>query len=214
MFFGLDVSRLEPMQVVHLGFVMSSALYMVANIYYWIRARMSNPVTGDYAGDYNLAGQYHGQGQLKISTGDSYTGQFYNGQFQGRGEYSFASGVTIAGRFVRGLVTGAGSETYPSGAWFRGCFDGSRREGAGTLSGDAASRWVVSTCAFRRGRRDGAGVEWLRDGSRRECSFVEGRLHGPALLHLPSGAVVNERWDHGRRLDDGTATATGAAAQF
>jgi len=249
-----------PNQVVQFGFALSSALYLVANIYFWLRSRAAaaDKVTAEYLGDCDAAGAYHSPAaaaSLSLSSGDSYVGCFSHGQFHGEGEYKFASGVTVAGVFDQGAIAGRGTELFPTGAWYRGPFVNARRDTSlsqqqsnsasnktnsskqvtvpgGSSSGATAAgavlatgpegRWAATTGAFHKGLRDGPCVTWLRDGSRRECVYAAGVLHGPAVLRLaapataavPANAVLPQAQAQHAASDsiDESATVTASAS--
>lgn len=73
------------------------------------------------AGGFYYDGQWrrglmHGQGTLKLPSGDEYVGTFRNGKADGRGRYIDITGEIFKGTFARGLRNGSGSTTLPNGA--------------------------------------------------------------------------------------------------
>ncbi len=62
------------------------------------------------------AGMMHGQGTLKLPSGDEYVGAFRRGKANGTGRYIDVTGEVFYGSFVEGERHGRGTTTLPSGA--------------------------------------------------------------------------------------------------
>jgi hypothetical protein len=88
-----------------------------------------------YVGEYNEAGQYHGEGELAIGDHTKYRGRFENGKYSGHGtlrqfrvrkSYS-AKGIgtdmdEYTGNFLQGEMHGEGVISYSTGAQYNGQF--------------------------------------------------------------------------------------------
>jgi hypothetical protein len=67
-----------------------------------------------YEGEWK-GGLIHGQGTLKLPSGDEYVGQFRSGRAHGVGRYIDVTGEIYEGPFVAGLRHGRGTTTLPNG---------------------------------------------------------------------------------------------------
>ncbi|MBQ8289679.1 MAG: hypothetical protein IJY01_02255 [Clostridia bacterium] len=87
-----------------------------------------------YEGPVNSAGEPEGEGDMRFTSGDRYTGRFKDGVRNGFGIYYFASGdvYSYAGDYLNGRKEGYGTLVYRNGDRFEGYFKEGKKHGWGT----------------------------------------------------------------------------------
>jgi hypothetical protein len=131
---------------------------VVVGLYREFIARIGNAfvdtgvaVDGEYAGEYNAAGQREGRGTYTFANGNVYEGEWKAGKKEGRGTYTYADGAVYEGEYKAGEMEGRGTYTYADGRAETG------RYAAGADVGEGA-RWSADRQQAWR-LRDGQPVE-------------------------------------------------------
>lgn len=81
----------------------------------------------------NVAGLWHGQGELALAGGTTYFGYWENGLKHGQGTLSGPHGVMYEGEYREGQRFGWGIATYATGERYEGEWQRDLRHGQGTV---------------------------------------------------------------------------------
>ncbi|KAG5502973.1 hypothetical protein JKF63_04746 [Porcisia hertigi] len=140
-------------------------------------------------------------GELVMSNGDRYVGEWVDDERQGFGCYVWASGSRYIGRFYRGQfhdtgtlfvapaeVEGCLSRLSSDGGWMCGSGDGATLAGRHAPSG--AARWPPAS----RPGWDGVVVDVI---------WQEGKCNGEGHVTLPSGIRITADWRTASSPTDG-----------
>lgn len=136
-----------------------------------------------YEGDY-VNSQRTGKGVLILANGDRYEGGFVEGKFHGKGVYTWKDGDRYAGDFVLGKRTGKGVVLWPSGARYEGDFVDGKQHGKGVYVFSNGNRYEGD---FVKGAFTGKGVYTWKDGDRYKGDFVGDKRTGKGELIDSSG---------------------------
>lgn len=165
-----------------------------------------------YDGDW-VDDKRQGEGRLARVDGDyAYIGPFVNDMRHGQATVTFGDGRVFRGAFVNDQQIGAGELTFKDGRKITGQFRDHRPHGqavevsqTGTLNGvwsdGVLSGMVTVTYAdgarfeglYANGKRNGKGVDFLKDGSKAECNWVNDVRQEPCTRITASGKRIEYR---------------------
>lgn len=165
----------------------------------------------------SVAAPVHGFGKVRLSMDEGYEGEFVGGVPWGQGQASFSDGSTYVGGWKDGSFEGVGRlhATAPAGqqpasrpsagmSLYRGEFRGGNEEGLGVL----VEQGATYKGQFSGGFKGGCGVETRMGGREMYLGqFQGGRRHGLALSRRGRGCLIVERWEDGKRVQEGAEVA-------
>ena len=154
-----------------------------------------------------------GEGKLSRIDGDyAYIGQFTNDMRTGQATATFGDGRVFRGAFVNDQQQGPGELTFRGGRKITGQFLDHRPHGqavefasTGTLNGNwtngVLSGMVTVTYAsgehfeglYANGKRNGKGTDFLKDGSRHECNWIDDVPEERCTRITPEGKRIEFR---------------------
>jgi len=143
-----------------------------------------------YEGEFNLNGEFHGSGTLKLFNDTIYIGQFINDQSSGLGEVLYSDGSSYQGEFLNSCRHGRGKyisgNTVFEGHWIR-----NKMNGVGKV-------WDGSTGYegnFYDGLYHGRGVEIFNDGeSKKRPGIWNTGVLMKYWTDLPISRIVTEEF--------------------
>jgi hypothetical protein len=107
----------------------------------------------EYVGKF-INDETSGQGKVKYSSGDSYSGFFEKGFPHGKGIFLFANGEIYEGNFENGEMNGVGKFTNPNGEFYSGGFLNGKYDGEGSIILSNGDKYVGQ---FKNGNYHGIG---------------------------------------------------------
>jgi hypothetical protein len=154
-----------------------------------VRALRGTPETAkQYAGALDESGLYNGYGQLKVSDGSAYIGDFRLGMFEGKGTLYSSNGDIYTGEFLKGEYNGHGSLTQGStGNMFEGKFENGVIDGVGMLTFANGDKYHGN---FRKGLFHGNVRGNFADGSTFQGSFENGILLSSGIHRSDAGTIT------------------------
>ncbi len=181
---------------------------------------MTSPDGAVYEGEWK-DGKPGGHGIRTKADGAAYEGEWEDGQLGGTGTMVYADGAVYEGEWKDGQRSGTGTKTAADGAVYKGEWKDDKKNGKGTMiyvSGDVYEgefkdekingrgimTWASGTVyegEYVDGQWDGHGTITYSDGSVYEGEFVDGEKNGDGVYTKKDGTVVNEKWDHGTKLE-------------
>lgn len=181
-------------------------------------------VTPGYTGEFNAAGERHGQGKEVIVNGDVYEGEWLNGRRTGTGTYSFHDGSTYEGEFLDGLMHGCGVYTFSQGSVITGSWVNHVLQGEAEWQYSDGSKYVgtfVDDVSSGRGKftrfdgseyvgeyindmMDGMGTYSFHNGETYTGEFKEDLKNGHGVYKYANGGVYDGEWLGGRKHGQGT----------
>lgn len=160
-----------------------------------------------------VADERQGQGRYARVDGDyAYMGAFVNGKREGPAVVTFGDGRVLRGSFTNDVQTGAAELTFKDGRKISGQFydhvpNGQAVEisNTGTLNGNwtngSLSGLVTVTYAdgthfeglYANNKRNGKGTDFLKDGSKQECTWKDDTRLEPCTRITPDGKRIEYR---------------------
>ena len=141
-----------------------------------------------YRGSCNGQGLPHGyKCFMKWTTGDIYTGDFWNGMRDGRGEMTFSDGTEYDGTWKCDRMHGQGMRKYISGNIYTGPYYQGKRQGSqGRLQYKSGDLYIGE---WSDDNFDGRGAFYFNRGDVYHGSFVNNKRQGRGIYIRLSGDV-------------------------
>ena len=118
---------------------------------------------GEYLGERNSFGRFHGQGVYTTSRGDVYDGHWLDGKKSGKGTYTWKNGDEYSGRWSQNKRYGQGTMQYENGDKFSGLWRANKPNGKGKMVYANGERYEG---LWRAGLPSGKGTYSLRNGDK------------------------------------------------
>jgi hypothetical protein len=164
-----------------------------------------------------VAAPVHGFGKVRLGMDEGYEGELIGGVPWGQGQASFSDGSTYVGGWKDGSFDGVGrlhasamtsqkpaSRPSAGSSLYRGEFRGGDEDGLGVL----VEQGATYKGQFSGGFKGGCGVETRMGGREMYLGqFRGGRRHGLALSRRGRGCLMVERWEDGKRVQEGAEVA-------
>lgn len=144
---------------------------------------------GRYLGEFR-EGKRHGRGLDLFPNGDRYEGEYRDGNRHGTGTYTHASGDRYVGEYREGKRHGTGSFFFVNGDRYTGDYREGVRNGQGTYVHASGDRYLGE---FRDDRRSGLGVFIYGPGAAEGVRYVghwrDGKANGQGIEYQPDGTI-------------------------
>lgn len=160
-----------------------------------------------------------GEGRMaRVDGSYAYIGPFVNDKRQGQATATFGDGRVFRGAFANDEQIGPGELTFKDGRKITGQFRDHRPHGqavefsqTGTLNGvwtdGTLSGMVTVTYAddtqfqglYANGKRNGKGTDFLKDGSKSECNWINDVRQEPCTRITPDGKRIEYRTPRGNQ---------------
>ena len=171
------------MRKIFYGFILS-ALMLVPTI---------SMGAGEYVGERNSFGRFHGHGSYATSRGD-YEGNWVDGRKSGKGTYTWKNGDKYIGEWKSNKRNGKGDMFYSNGNIFKGNWLANKTRGEGVMVYKNKDRYKGM---FKGGLPSGEGKMSYANGDRYVGAWVQGLPSGKGVYQLKSGAKVIALWKAG-----------------
>ena len=155
-----------------------------------------------YEGEW-VAGVMHGEGVLRMASGQSYEGTFVEGEMTGFGLRRYADGSTISGQFEMGEAHGHCTFVAATGESYEGAYQGNVRHGEGLLVKADGERYEGQFIAHKR---TGHGRSMYSSGSEYDGGWVANERSGEGVMRYHDGGVFDGVWAADSQAGHGTYT--------
>jgi hypothetical protein len=91
------------------------------------------PGVGEYKGEVNEKGEFHGRGAMTFTAGGFYDGDWQHNKREGMGTFSYSDGSAYTGMYRNGKKEGFGDQTYAEGDRYQGDWSSGFRNGWGRM---------------------------------------------------------------------------------
>jgi hypothetical protein len=150
----------------------------------------------NYRGEWAL-GQMQGYGEMTVlesnGTTRTYEGSFVNGKREGHGvEKSTRNRSTYVGAWFQNSRNGIGTEIVEGKGVYVGQWKDDLRHGTGVFKSSQPNKSHYEG-EWQYGLRHGRAMIRWNSGDTFECTFVEGKMAGPGVLHKASSSVDNSK---------------------
>lgn len=149
---------------------------------------------GEYTGERNSFGRFHGQGTYTTSRGDTYEGSWVDGRKSGKGSYVWKNGDKYVGEWKNNKRNGQGTMFYATGDVYKGEWSANRARGEGVMR---YKNKDVYKGLFKDGEPGGEGKMVYANGDRYVGNWVGGLPSGKGVYHLKNGDKVFAKWKAG-----------------
>jgi len=149
---------------------------------------------GEYEGDRNSFGRFHGQGTYTTSRGDIYEGGWIDGRKSGKGTYIWKNGDKYVGEWQGNKRNGEGEMFYATGDVYKGEWSLNKARGEGVMR---YKNKDVYKGLFKDGVPGGQGKMVYANGDRFVGNWAEGLPSGKGVYHLNNGDKVFANWKAG-----------------
>ena len=113
-------------------------------------------------GTYNNATWTNCVGEVALSSGRTYLGEFRDGKYNGPGTFTTPDGQFYVGEYKDGKPNGRGTHRFRSGEKYVGEFSDGRYHGQGTFTFPDGRKYVGE---YKDGKPNGQGIEHRADGT-------------------------------------------------
>jgi len=146
-------------------------------------------------GSYNRATWTNCVGEVRMTNGATYVGEFRDGKRHGQGTNSLPDGRKYVGAWMDDKPNGQGTLTLPGGGKYVGGFRDDRPDGRGTFTWPNGQEYVGE---FRNGLRHGQGTHVYFDGMKYIGEWTSEMRHGQGILYHADGTILQAgRWENG-----------------
>jgi hypothetical protein len=131
----------------------------------------------------------HGQATVTFGDGRVFRGVFANDEQTGTGELTFKDGRKITGQFRDHRPHGQAVEIAQTGT-----LNGTWVDGA--LSGMVTVTYADGTHfegMYANSKRNGRGTDFMKDGSKAECTWINDVRQDPCIRVTPDGKRIEYR---------------------
>jgi hypothetical protein len=149
---------------------------------------------GEYEGERNSFGRFHGQGAYTTSRGDTYEGNWVDGRKSGKGTYVWKNGDKYVGEWKNNKRNGEGEMFYATGNVYKGEWSANKARGEGVMR---YKNKDVYKGLFKNGVPGGQGKMVYANGDRYVGNWVDGLPSGKGAYHLKNGDKVFANWKAG-----------------
>ena len=149
---------------------------------------------GEYVGDRNSFGRFHGQGTYSTSRGDVYKGSWIDGRKSGEGTYIWKSGDKYVGEWKSNKRNGMGEMFFVNGNVYKGEWLANKARGEGVMR---YKNKDIYKGIFKVGLPGGQGKMIYANGDRYVGNWVQGLPSGKGVYHLKNGSRVFASWKAG-----------------
>jgi hypothetical protein len=134
--------------------------------------------------------------EVRLESGDFYSGQAENGIPSGQGELISTSNVYYKGTFEGGELTGQSLIVYPNGDVYKGGVENGLAHGVGEMFYNDGSHYIGS---FSKGAKQGVGKQSFENGSEYYGEWDTGLWSGVGKYTDKSGKKLYAKWQDNRQ---------------
>ena len=144
---------------------------------------------GEYLGERNSFGRFHGQGVYTTSRGDIYDGHWLDGRKSGKGTYTWKNGDKYSGDWKKNKRHGAGKMNYANGDQFSGQWRANKPSGKGKMVYANGERYEG---LWHAGLPSGKGTYYLGNGDKIVAVWRAGDVEKKSSIYeFADGMVFN-----------------------
>jgi hypothetical protein len=167
----------------------------------WVNdKRQGQGKMAEVSGAYTYIGPYvndqrHGPAVVQFGDGSVFRGPFVNDVQRGPGELTFKDGRKITGEFLDHMPNGQAVEQSNAGT-LNGVWSNGMLNGKVLVTYPNGTRFEGM---YASNKRHGIGTDFLSDGSREECNWVNDVRQSPCVRITPDGKRIEYKAPPARR---------------